>query len=45
MSDDLEDYHQRVAYWRAFGLTEAEAHAKAEAQMESQLSGEKVRDE
>ena len=30
----MEDFNRRVGYWRAYGLSEAEAHAKAESEME-----------
>ncbi len=31
---DLDDYNRLVGYWRAYGLSESEAHAKAESEME-----------
>lgn len=32
---DLDDFNRLVGYWRAYGLSESEAHAKAESEMES----------
>ncbi len=40
---DLDEYHRLVAYWRANGLSESAAHAKAEEILESQPSEEAVR--
>ena len=31
---DLDDFNRLVGYWRAHGLSEPEAHAKAEEMME-----------
>lgn len=40
---DLDEYHRLVAYWMAFGLTESEAHAKAEEILEAQRSNDEVK--
>lgn len=45
MTAELGEYYQRLAYWKAYGLTEAEAHAKVEENMENQRSDEEVRAE
>jgi hypothetical protein len=33
---DLDDFNRLIGYWRAYGLSESEAHAKAEEMMEEQ---------
>lgn len=43
MTPELDDFYRLLAYWKAVGLTEAEAHAKVEEGMENQLSDEEVR--
>lgn len=45
MTAELGDYYQQLAYWKAYGLTEAEAHAKVEEGTENQPSDEEVRAE
>jgi hypothetical protein len=42
---DLDEYHRLFAYWRASGLSESAAHAKAEEILESQPFDEKVRED
>lgn len=32
--NDLEEFNRLVGYWRAYGLSESQAHAKAESEME-----------
>lgn len=33
--NDLDDFNRLVGYWRAHGLSESEAYAKAESEMEN----------
>lgn len=40
---DLADFYELIAYWRAHGLSESDAHAKAEEILEAQPSDEKVK--
>lgn len=32
---DLDDFNRLIGYWRAYGLSEEQANAKAESEMEA----------
>lgn len=40
---DLAVFYELLAYWRAHGLSESDAHAKAEEMLEVQPSDEEVK--